>query len=474
MLGIRDIVVMHMRVCLDSIIDKVLGDVPEYREFMTVNELYRSNFKLVEKYGNVAEILEIGTSRSGDPIYALRIGNGDNIVLAFGFPHPNEPVGSLTLEYLSWKLVRDKEFLKLTKSTFLIVKVADVFGAKLNEGWFKGPFSIVKYAINYYRPPGYKQVEWSFPVEYKELKWDKPIEETKALMKLIDEYKPDYIYSLHNAGFKGVYYYLSRPLPDIHPKLKELPRKLGVPLHLGEPEAPYMKKLDNAIFKMPGIKESYDFLEKYLKDKKPIEVIKHGGSSYDYALRYKPEVIEVVCEVPYIYDRLLENTNKVGVLMRDVVLCSLVRYRELVDIIKGYIEKISPYTDYNNPFYESLSEFMKRANYYIKSEEEWARKDPSLERPATIAEVFDALTVNIYWPTILRLGLLYRAIGYIINEKKELKEKLEPLRREVYNKISYYADLFSKASKYVIIPVRKLVQIQLGAILYTLLYTLHR
>jgi hypothetical protein len=39
------------------------------------------------------------------------------------------------------------------------VKIADVFGAKLNEGWFKGGFDLLKYALNYYRSPGYKQVE---------------------------------------------------------------------------------------------------------------------------------------------------------------------------------------------------------------------------------------------------------------------------------------------------------------------------
>ena len=307
----------------------------------------------------------------------------------------------------------------------------------------------------------------------KNPKGNKPTEETRALMKIIDESKPDYIYSLHNAGFTGVYYYISRPLPEIHPKLKKLPRELGVPLHLGEPEAPYMQKLDDAIFKMPGIKESYDFLEKYLKDKKPVEVIKHGGSSYDYALRHKPNVLEVVCEVPYIYDWLLENTSKVGVLMRDVVLSSLMRYKQLANMVKRYIEKISPYTDYSNPFYESLSEFMKRIDYYIKSEEEWAKSDPSLERPATVAEVFDALTVNLYWPLILRLGLLYRAINYIISEKPGLKSKLEPLKKEVYEKIKYYVDVFNKVSKYEIIPVRKLVQIQLGALLNTLLYTIY-
>jgi len=453
-----------------QVISKVVNEVPEYTEFMTVDELYESSFELARKHKDIVEILEIGTSRSKDPIYALRIGDGENLVLAFAFPHPNEPVGSLTLEFLTWKFAEDRDLLKLTRSTFLVVKVADVFGARLNEGWFKGSFNIKKYALNYYRPPGYKQVEWTFPVEYKGFKWNKPTNETKALMKLIDEYKPDVIYSLHNAGFTGVYYYLSRPLPKVYRGLKEFPRKLGVPIHLGEPETPYMKKLDDAIFKMPSFKDQYDFLEEHLKDKKPSEVIKYGGSSYDYALRYKPDVLEVVCEVPYLYDWLLEDTKSIGVLRRDVILYGLSKHKELLSLFDYYIEKLQPYTDYENPFFESICEFTKLSKDYIKAEEEWARKDPSLMRAATIAEVFDSLTLGTYWSSILRLGLLYRAINHTISTSKETSRVLKPLRDEVLRRLDEFINVFKKVSKYEVIPVKKLVQIQLYAVLTTLSY----
>jgi hypothetical protein len=48
---------------------------------------------------------------SNFPVQALIIRGGDkNRVLAFGFPHPNEPIGSLVLEFLSHKLVTDREY----------------------------------------------------------------------------------------------------------------------------------------------------------------------------------------------------------------------------------------------------------------------------------------------------------------------------------------------------------------------------
>jgi len=155
---------------------------------------------------------------------ALRIGNGQKPALLFGFPHPNEPIGSMTLEYLSWRLTEDESLDKLD-FTWYIVKCIDPDGTRLNEGWFKGPFTPLNYALNYYRPPGYQQIEWTFPINYKTLVWDKPIPETRALMRIIDNTKPRFMYSLHNSGFGGVYFYVSSQCKPLYLKLQGLAKK---------------------------------------------------------------------------------------------------------------------------------------------------------------------------------------------------------------------------------------------------------
>ena len=45
--------------------------------------------------------------------------------------------------------------------TWYLVKCIDPDGTRLNEGWFKGPFSIENLARHYYRPPAYQQVAWT-------------------------------------------------------------------------------------------------------------------------------------------------------------------------------------------------------------------------------------------------------------------------------------------------------------------------
>jgi len=120
--------------------DKVVEEVPDYKAFHKVDELNASSEKLAHKYPDKVKLFEIGSSRKGEKIKALKIGRGEKAALLFGFPHPNEPIGSMTLEYLSWRLVEDRSLGKLD-FTWYIVKCIDPDGARLNEGWFEGPFT---------------------------------------------------------------------------------------------------------------------------------------------------------------------------------------------------------------------------------------------------------------------------------------------------------------------------------------------
>jgi len=285
--------------------ESIIEEVPAYKSFYTVDELKISSGKLASKHPDKVKIFEIGKSRKGEKIEALRIGKGKKTALLFGFPHPNEPIGSMTLEYLAQRLT-EKDPLDKLDFTWYIVKCIDPDGARLNEGWFKGPFTPIHYALNYYRPPGYQQVEWNFPIKYKTLCWDKPIPETKALMKIIKDVKPSFMYSLHNSGFGGVYFYVSDPCKPLYRKLHNLVKKENLPLHLGEPETPYMKKLAKAIFILPPASETYDFLKKHTK-KDPAKIINHGTSSDDYARRVA-NTFTLVCEIPYYFDERITDT----------------------------------------------------------------------------------------------------------------------------------------------------------------------
>ncbi|RLE98518.1 MAG: peptidase M14, partial [Thermoprotei archaeon] len=348
----------------------------------------------------------------------------------------------------------------------LIVKVADPDGLKLNEGWLKGPFTILNYAKNYYRPAGNKQVEWTFPIQYKSLKFDEPLPETRALMKLIDRWKPDLIYSLHNAGFGGVYYYISEKAPLLYPIYNKIVEDEGLPLSLGEPEVPWAVQLSPAVYYMVSTPEYYDYLEKY-SDKDPAEVIRTGTDSYDYARRVNPGVLELVTEVPYFYNPRIEDDSPTEIERRRAVLDSLQDSWKHYNYVRRVYEEVRGELRLKSRFRESIEYYLAVTPDSLRAKERWARTDPSLERPATVAEVFDNYQVSRFY-RLLTLGLLYRMLKEEVRAGAGdlIKEKYE----EVESKLEEEATELERELEYRVIPLDKLVRIQLAAGLYTALY----
>ncbi|MEM4675145.1 MAG: M14 family zinc carboxypeptidase [Nitrososphaerota archaeon] len=454
-----------------DVLSEVVERVPSYRTFMTFRELEESTDALAEEYGDVVRVLGVGRSRCGEKIRAIIVGRGSKTALLFGAPHPNEPVGTLTLEYLTRVLASNEDVRKALDYTWIVVKAVDVDGLKMNEGWLKKPFTIRTYAENYYRPAGNVQIEWSFPIRYKRYQFDSPTPGTRALMNLMDTYKPDFIYSLHNAGFGGVYYYITTDAPLLYPIFQLYPKTLGVPLSLGEPEVPWARPLSKAVYRMVSVRDYYDFLESQGMD--PLEVIKHGGSSFDYARELNESVVELVTEVPYLYDPRIEDLSESEITRRDAVL-EAIKWRESVyTFIKNVWERAAEHVvkkdvcSETGLLVESIEYFVSTTPKAIEAERGWATTDPSLSRKAVVAEAFDSLYVTKFY-SLLILGMLLR----LLRRESELSSKsnLRGLLEDVEAKFEDVLRLLEEDKRYAVIDIDKLVKIQLAAGIYTALY----
>lgn len=86
----------------------LIKEVPRYQNFLTVDELYQSDRELAKAYPKIVKLKTIGKSKNGFPIQALEIGNGKYQAVLFGFPHPEEPSGSLVLKFLAERLEKMK------------------------------------------------------------------------------------------------------------------------------------------------------------------------------------------------------------------------------------------------------------------------------------------------------------------------------------------------------------------------------
>ena len=269
---------------MKAIYEELLRGIPDYREFLTAQELDDSSAALARDYPDVVSVFPFGKTKEGRTLNCMKIAGGQHVALMFGCPHPNEPIGTMMLEYFTRALAQNKALRDELDYTWYIVKAWDYDGLMLNEKWLKGPYTLYNYSRNFFRPAGFKQVDWTFPIDYKELHFHSPIPETQAMMKLIDEIRPEFIYSLHNAGFGGVYWYETAATPEIWDDLHAAPLSQDVPMNLGEPEAPYCQLLAPAIYKELSITDEYDYLEKY-GTKNIGQAIKVGSCSADYANR---------------------------------------------------------------------------------------------------------------------------------------------------------------------------------------------
>lgn len=440
---------------------KIIADIPDYQVFFTVDELNENTKILAQNHPEAMEIIPLGTSQAGDPIEAIKFGNGSKTALIFAMPHPNEPIGSMMVDYLAGRLAEDTELLEALDFTWYLIKCVDPDGMRLNEGWFKGPFTITNYAQNFYRPPSHQQVEWTFPINYKDMNFNSPLPETQALMTLIEQIKPDLIYSLHNAGFGGAYFYISEVVEELWPQLYSLVKSQGLDLHLGEAEAPWMTKFADAIFEAPSITQAYDFIEAQGGD--PAKALTGGTCSWDYAQRFC-DPFSMLCEMPYFNNALIHDTSESDMSRRMVILEGYERIKAQFHTIVEIYRSVEGELTSSSAYKDAIESHVQGIPQNLKAMINWAKSDPNTEETATKAERFDSLYVKRFYLYFLNLGMTIRMLETQIATTGETPALSSALERaeSAFAKIS---EELEEEMDYSVIPIQKLVQVQLGSVL---------
>lgn len=428
----------------------MLLTIPDYQEFLTPEELHESSVQLVEEFPHLVQLREVGTSTEGRPLELLTIGHGPKAALFLGAPHPNEPIGTLTLDFLSRFLCERQEVREQLGYTFLIVKVSDPDGLALNGGWLKEKFSPLTYALNYYRPPQDEQVEWGFPIHYKTLHFATPPAETQAVMRLMEHYRPTFYYSLHNASFCGVYFYLTRRLPALFAQLHQLVAEHGLPLHQGEPEVPYIQAWDQAIYPLFGAREQYDFLAQSL-GVDPAPYLATGTSSDDYLKILVPEALSLVCELPYFTDPILEDSRPSGISRREAMAAGMRRTEETLRVLETHFLALQNALPRNRLF-RSVAEYLRRTPKRLAAQRT-AIAEPAYAQEASRAQAFDARVCRSFH-VALYLGELYRLA-------REIGE--EGQAEEMHGHIAIRMEQISAESEIHTIPLQQLVSLQVGS-----------
>lgn len=443
----------------------IANDIPDYSVFLTIDELNASSHQLASDYPELASIRVVGKTRRGDPIELLTVKGGEKQAFVFGGPHPNEPIGTMTVEYLSRKLCEDAALREELGYTWHFIKSIDSDGMRLNEGWFKGPFTPTNYARHFYRPEPTEQVEWTFPIDYKTLHFNRPLPETEALMKVIDEVKPTLLYSLHNAGFGGVYYYITHDSPALYPLFHELPEWFGLALDLGEPETSSAVPFAPAVYKWINMKDEYEHLAK-LGVEDPATMVFGGGSSHGYAEKYG--TYGLIVELPYYDEPRVNDQSITDVTRRDALLKKLDRGDELGAWIDERLEKVRPYLTQQSAVRSAAETFLKLGVNWRANERKFVETSDDTLRNATQAELFSAEYSTPFYQ-LLTFGMFVRTIKAEV-AAGNTEPVVVQVAAEAEERLEADAAAFEQALNYRALPIRGLVGVQVVAGLATAAY----
>jgi hypothetical protein len=399
----------------------------------------------------------VGTSRLGEPIPMFTIGSGPRPHLLFAGVHPNEPIGFRTLQHLASELVGDPDLLAGSDATWHLIPCIDPDGTRLNEGWFADPSDRTAYSRAFYRPAPAEQAEWTFPFAYRDAWFDDVIPETQALMRVIDEVRPELMVSLHNAELGGVYYYLSEDVPGAVPALHAVPRAVGLPLDVGEAESPAIRSIAPAVYLMSSTSDEYDYLDSLGMD---AAAMVGGDSSSAYARRHG--TVSLVAELPYWSHPLADDTTPTSADYADVVRAKGEAMIALGGTLVGLLDEARPDLTIRSPFLRASEAFVPMTAELGRSEVLRAER-AGLRRPATAAEVFSNEDVvrmfRLRWG-----GMLLRALDAEVHAGLATARvhRVAARAREVYAGWTAEADSLTGLT---VLPVEQLVGVQYGATL---------
>ena len=211
-----------------------------------MDELGARAAALVTHHPRHARLRRVGTSRAGTPLLLLSVGHGSRQVLVVAGPHANEPVGGATVLRLAERAVADPHLTEGADATWNLLLCVDPDGLRRNEGWLSGPYTLGRYARNFFRPGFLEQPEW-LP--------DGPeraaLPETRALLGLQDELRPYLQCSLHGVDVGGGFVELTHELPGIAGRIAHTAARLGVPRELGAYDTLYWPELGPAVYRIP-------------------------------------------------------------------------------------------------------------------------------------------------------------------------------------------------------------------------------
>jgi hypothetical protein len=430
----------------------VLDRIPEIDRIPSVDELLDAFRALARRHPRLFRLRRVGTSRLGEPLLMLSAGTGPRQALLVGGPHPNEPVGFLTLLHLAELIADDAGIRDGLGYTWNLIPCIDPDAARLNEGWYGGPLTVDHYHRHFYRPALGRQPEWTFPVLDDGAYFDRTLPETRTLMRVIDELRPRFQYSLHNADFGGAYFILSRDVPGLADQLTDAARACRVPLELGPSEAAGWQVVGKAVFVMPPAREML-FTHDGNAGPRP-----HGASSSHYAEPHG--TLTLITEAPMWHTAPPAESSRP---YAEVMRTKAAGLRRDVDEVEEALRRVTPELRTSSVFHQAVVDTLAVGRAYAHRWEEVLQMPGVSRLMVTAAELAGAELTT--WRIPLRASaMLLRLLEVELaasNQRPVLRAQLAAAEERFVRGCARAVE----GAPVTLIPLRSLVGLQLTSAL---------
>jgi hypothetical protein len=369
--------------------DDIVSSLPAAAGLPGVDQIEAATDRLLAADARVTA-RPCGVSRAGHPLRCLEVGDGPLRAVLLGLPHPDEGIGELVLAHLIAVLL-STDLSERLGFRFSIVRVGDPDGARLNEPWFGRPADLATYVLSAYRPAAGDDPEWSFPVSCKRYAFTRPLPETAAIMSVVDREPTDCFMALHSSSFCGAHFYLSDDDETLRSDLLATIDAAGLPRHLGEPEAPYVERLGEAVYRQFGLSAEYDYLAGCGID--AAAVLESGTSSADYAATAW-DAFSLIAEAPLFSTPMIADRGGSGVTRHAARLAGIEREQEHVDWLKARFPEVAARLVAESPWLRAARSYLIAAKTDLKAERARLGGDPTMATEATVAQLVDSVQLR--------------------------------------------------------------------------------
>lgn len=432
-----------------SAITALLDHLPAFPAICTGDQLDADLARIAGDHPGLCRRRRIGTSRGGDPLHLLSIGSGTRQALIVGGPHPNEPIGMLTVLALA-ELVATTPALR-EDFTWNFIGCLDPDGSRLNERWFPGPYTVRNYHQHFYRPAFTDQPEWTFPVLDERAFFDRTLPETEALARVIDELAPTFQYSLHNSDFGGVFFLLSQDIPGVAGDFAALAAQQGIPLSLGPVDALGWPEAGRAVYLIPPVE---DVIQADTGSAAP----RHGGSSAHYAQRHGTTTL--ITEVPFWQDARAADAGDSGRQYRDVLLTTAKQLTADADTLEVVRTAMEPLLRVPTPLGVAAADFLLSARAIAAGHERMAAV---ADDHASHGQAFGAESA-VHMMRLRTAGVLRRQLA-VERDAGNQPPGLRAARRRLDELFGIWCDAAERELVTETFELRTLVALQVGAAL---------